>query len=235
MWDHQVAALSGAHRCLRPDAWGCGASPPPLKPFSIDTLARDVLDAVDAAGITRFPVAGLSMGGYLAMALLRIAPERITGLALLATRANADPPELRDRRTELIGRLRAMGQPAVDGLVETQVALLLSPVAAADFHISDPVRGRIRRCSAAGLAALAEMMRDRPDSTAALAQARVPVLVVAGTDDSVVPPDEMRALAAAIPGARYEEAPGCGHLVNLEDHSRVSALLGQWLECVEAT
>src|ERR1700680_3606492 len=82
-WDHQVAALSGSRRCLRPDFWGCGASPPPSQdPASLDDYARSVLSALDELRVGRFTVVGLSMGGYIALALWRVAADRISALAL---------------------------------------------------------------------------------------------------------------------------------------------------------
>ncbi|HET9051015.1 MAG TPA: alpha/beta hydrolase, partial [Candidatus Dormibacteraeota bacterium] len=74
-WDHQVAALSGRYRCLRPDAYGCGAEPvvpPPAEgTLTMDAWAAALLRALDAAGVEQFALAGLSMGGYLAFAVLR--------------------------------------------------------------------------------------------------------------------------------------------------------------------
>lgn len=232
MWDHQVAALSGRHRCLRPDAHGCGVSPPPPEGLRIDTWAERVLAALDAAGVGRVAVAGLSMGGYLAFALLRVAPERLAGLALLATRATADTDAVRADRGALAARLRAVGAPAVEELVESQPARLLGPVARGEYHIVDPVRGRIRRCSPEGLAALADLMADRPDSTPLLGSIGVPTLVLAGAEDGIAPVDEMRAMAAAIPGARFEAVAASGHLLCVERHAATSALLGEWLTTV---
>src|SRR5215472_10588556 len=81
-WDHQVAALSGRYRCLRPDYWGCGASPPPPGEPSLDSFAAAVLRTLDERGIDRFHVAGSSMGGYVAFGLLRQAAHRVLSLTL---------------------------------------------------------------------------------------------------------------------------------------------------------
>ena len=92
-WDHQVAALSGDVRCVRVDLWGCGDSPaPPAETPALDSYAASVLAVLDARGIDRFTVVGISMGGYLAFALLRLAPSRIRALVLSAP---ARPPMTR--------------------------------------------------------------------------------------------------------------------------------------------
>ena len=73
-WDHQVAALSGQFRCLRPDFWGCGASPPPPSVATLDAFAASVVSALDERRVDRFSVVGLSMGGYVAFRVHDIAP-----------------------------------------------------------------------------------------------------------------------------------------------------------------
>ena len=213
-WDHQVAALSDRVRCIRPDVWGCGDSPgPPDTEPSLDSLASAVLEALDARDIDRVAVVGLSMGGYLAFALWRLAPERIRALALCNTRAGADTAEARNDRLAMAERVER--EQSVESVVEPMVARLLSPHAQAEAHIVDPVRGRIRRCTHAGIAFAQRAMAARPDSTALLASINVPTLVIAGTQDAIIPTSEVLAIADGIPKARYVEVD-CGHVSNLE-------------------
>jgi pimeloyl-ACP methyl ester carboxylesterase len=229
MWDQQVAALRGRHRCLRPDAFGCGSSPPPPPGLTIDGWATAVLAALDRVAAGPVAVAGSSMGGFLALALLRAAPERVAGLCLVGSRASADSDATRADRAALAARMRSHGAEGVDELAESQPGRQLSRQSLDDFHISDPVRGRIRRCTPMGLAALAELLAHRPDSSAQLGSIAVPTLVVAGAEDALLPVAEARAMAAAIPGARFEVVEGCGHLVGVERPHVVSGLLREWL------
>jgi pimeloyl-ACP methyl ester carboxylesterase len=213
-WDHQVAALSGDMRCVRVDLWGCGASPPPPAGApSLDTFAAAVLEALDSRDIKRFAVVGLSMGGYLAFAIWRLAPERIRALALCNTRAAADAPGPRDDRLAMADLVER--EQSVEPIIEPMVGRLLSADAQAEAHIVDPVRGRIRRCTPAGIAFAQRAIASRPDNTPLLSSINVPTLVVAGTQDAIVGPPEVRAIADTIPGARYVELD-CGHLSNLE-------------------
>jgi 3-oxoadipate enol-lactonase len=213
-WDHQVAALSGDMRCVRVDLWGCGDSPPPPAGApSLDTFAAAVLDVLDARDIKRFAVVGLSMGGYLAFALWRLAPERFRALALCNTRAGADAPGPREDRLAMADLVER--EQSVEPIIETMVARLLSPDAQAEAHIVDPVRGRIRRCTPAGIAFAQRAIASRPDSTAMLASIDVPTLVIAGSQDAIVGATEVRVIADSIRGARYSELD-CGHLSNLE-------------------
>jgi pimeloyl-ACP methyl ester carboxylesterase len=229
MWDQQVAALSGSYDCLRPDAFGCGSSPPPPAGLTLEGWAAAVLNVLDEVDVDRVPVVGASMGGYLAFALLREAPERVAGLCLLGSRARADSEPTRADRAALVTRLRDDGPSAIEQLVENQPSQLLSKRGTGEFHISDPVRGRIRRCTPAGLATISEILAARPDSTPLLATIDVPTLVVAGGEDALVPVEEARAMASGIPGARFEVMEGSGHLVSLERAQAVNSLMAAWL------
>ena len=227
MWDAQVAALSGRYRCLRPDFWGCGLSPPALGTPTIDEYAATVLRELDERGVADFAVCGSSMGGYMVFALLRAARQRLRAVVLSGTRAAADNDAARAARMEMAGQVRAGG---VEAIVEPMTERLLCSHCRAEVHIADPVRGRIRRCTADGVVAAIEAIAGRPDSTVMLADIGVPALVVCGTADSIVPVEESRAMAAAIPGARLHEFDGTAHLPNLEQPAAFSGLLGDFLD-----
>jgi pimeloyl-ACP methyl ester carboxylesterase len=226
-WDHQVAALSGDVRCLRVDMWGCGTSgPPPSGAPSLDGFAASVLTALDARGIDRFTVIGLSMGGYLAFALLRLAAKRIRALGLCNTRASADDDAQRQARLAMADRVER--EQSVESIVEPMIDRLLGPVARDEVHIADPVRGRIRRCSPAGVVYAQRAMAARRDANELLGSIDVPTLVIAGTQDAVIPAAEVRAMSGLIPEARFVELD-CGHLSNLEEPRAFSEALSSLL------
>jgi 3-oxoadipate enol-lactonase len=227
MWDHQVAAFSDRHRCLRPDVYGFGASPAPPPGMTLDTLAEAVVDALDSHGVQSATVVGLSMGGYVTFALLRRVADRVGALVLCDTRAATDTEQARADRLAMAAQVRRDG---VEGIVEPMVGRLLAPHSATEFHISDPVRGRIRRATAEGVAAAQEAMAGRPDSTALLGSISVPTLVVVGAQDALTPPEEARRMADAIPGARIEVIDDAGHLSNLERWDAFNAALARFLD-----
>lgn len=227
MWDAQVAVLSGRYRCLRPDFWGCGDSPPIAGTATIDGYAAAVLRELDARGVEGFAMCGSSMGGYTAFALLRAAPHRVRAVALAGTRAAADNDSARAARREMAEQVRAGG---VEAIVEPMTARLLCPRCREEVHIADPVRGRIRRCGAAGVLAAIDAIADRPDSTPMLGDIGAPALVACGSEDVIVPIAEAREMAAAIPDAQLAEFEGAAHLPSLEQPMAFSALLGSFLD-----
>ena len=228
-WDHQVAALSGRYRCLRPDYWGCGASPPPEGEATLDGYADAVVRALDALDVDRFHVAGASMGGYVAFALLRTARDRVLSLTLANTRATADSDEVRTSRLALAETVERDG--SVESLVEPNVQRLLGEHGRHEVHVTDPLRGRIRRCTPAGVAHCARSMAARPDSTALLAATDVPALVISGDEDAVMPVADIEDMAARIPGAT-RAAMHTGHLGNLEDPAAFTEELRRFLDAV---
>jgi pimeloyl-ACP methyl ester carboxylesterase len=228
-WDHQVAALSGRYRCLRPDYWGCGTSPQPEGESSLDAYAAAVLRALDALDIDRFHVVGASMGGYVAFAILRAAPDRVLSLVLANTRATADTDTTRQSRLAVADGV--LDDDSVESIVEPNIERLLGEHGRREVHVTDPVRGRIRRCTPAGVAHGARAMAARPDSTPMLATISMPTLVIAGAHDEVIPREDIEAMAAAIHGARLVTLPG-GHLGNLEDPPAFTEELRRFLDAV---
>jgi pimeloyl-ACP methyl ester carboxylesterase len=226
-WDGQVAALSDRYRCLRPDFWGCGSSPPSPGEASIDGYAAEILAELDRLGVGEFALCGSSMGGYAAFALLRAARERVRAVVLVGTRASADTEGMRAARATVAEQVRADG---VEAIVEPMTQNLLCASCHEDVHIVDPVRGRIRRWSVDGVLGVLRALAGRPDSTAMLGDIDVPTLVVCGTDDVIVPIEDSRAMAAAIPDAELAEFTGAGHLVNLEQPQAFSRRVGDFLD-----
>jgi pimeloyl-ACP methyl ester carboxylesterase len=186
----------------------------------------ELADAILADAPPRFALAGLSMGGYIALEVMRRAPDRVTRLALLDTSARPDTPEQTELRRGLIARAEAGGFEAV--LAETAPKLLHPD------HQSDPalLGAQIRMGLAVGTKAYArqqEAIIGRIDSRPYLHNIAVPTLVMVGDQDALTPPDRAREIASAVPGARLEIVEGAGHLSALEQSDAVDRLLFDWL------
>jgi 3-oxoadipate enol-lactonase len=224
MWDAERTELAKSHRVIVPDLSGFGRSDAASPPQSLDQHAEDVVRIMDSLGIARAAVAGLSMGGYIAFALARRHPMRLSRLILADTRAAPDSPEGRRARDENIALVQREG---VAALVERLLPKLLSERA------SPPVVTRVRalggRQSAAALTSALAAMRDRPDSTPLLTSIAVPTLVIVGEADAISPPAEARAMAASLPAGDVAVIDGAGHLANLESPAAFMAALRRGL------
>jgi pimeloyl-ACP methyl ester carboxylesterase len=234
MWAAQLTAAVAGWRFLAPDLRGFGESslePPEggstLPAFSIDDYATDVIALLDILKVGRAVVAGLSMGGYAALAVARRAGTRVGGLVLADTRLEADSESARAGRDELLGVLGAGGAAAVvDRLMPGLVGATTRqsrPDVVADVRrlagMQDPeaVRRAIHR------------LRDRPDSTATLEAFAGPVLIVVGAEDEVTPVDVARQMHGRAPGAAFAVIEHAGHLSNLEQPAEFNAALGRFL------
>ena len=226
MWRHQLAALTRWKR-VAPDLRGCGASSAPSDGYSMGRYADDLIAVLDSLGEQQAVFCGLSMGGYVLFELLRRHPERVRALVLMDTRAEADTIEGKRARDELIAVAKSEG---AEGIAKRMLPKLLAPsTVQTQPEVERQVGEMIRRTSVVGIVGALEAMKERPDSRPLLSQIKVPTLVMVGVDDTLTPPPLSRAMADAIPGARYAEVPAAGHLAPLEQPLVASRLLADFL------
>ena len=215
LWDLQLDELAGIARLVTPDLRGHGATPPTEPPYSLEMFGDDCVALLDHLGLTEpVVVAGLSMGGYIALDLARRHPERVSGLILAATRAGADSEEAKAGRDDMARLVRKEGVAAV---ADRMLPKLLAPDSYRELpDLVEFVRDIMLATSEEGVVGALAAMRDRPDSTPLLSQIQVPTLVVHGQEDQLIPADEARATAAALPHGELVLIPEAGHLPNLE-------------------
>jgi len=212
MWKPQMDALKDVYRFLVPDLRGFGQSlglPPAL---TLDHHADDLAALLDAKGIPRAAVMGLSMGGYIALALARKFPGKVSALVLADTRSTADSDEQKAGREKSIATARSPHGPAT--LTEGMLPKLLHEAAPA--ALVEQVRGLGAGQAADGVANALAAMRDRPDQTAVLAGWSAPVLCIVGEFDVVTPPDDARKMALATHQGLLVTLLNAAHLSNLE-------------------
>ena len=210
MWDRQIERLRGRWPSIAPSLPGFGGAEGVGDVMTMGAAADRCLRALDAAGMERAVVCGLSMGGYVAFELWRMARQRIAGLVLANTRSGADTDKAAEGRRALAARLRAEG----NGFLVAEPPPLLGP--RASMEVQAVVRDTIADQPAASIAAAAEGMAERPDSTPDLGTIDVPVLVVTSTDDALIPAEMTLEMIPHIEGAEAVTIAGAGHLSNLE-------------------
>lgn len=233
MWSAQLEGLSDIRRVVAVDLRGRGSSPdpaeapeePPDEPgWTMDTHADDLARLVDTLGAEPIDLGGLSMGGYVAFAFLRRHPGKLRSLILMSTRAAADTPETKQVRERSAALAREKGTAA---LAETTLPRLTAPGPTATVRAK--LEAMLLATPAATAAADLLAMRDRPDSTSDLASISVPTLVLHGEEDALIPLNNARAMAEAIPGASLALIPGAGHMAPVEDPAAANAYLRDFL------
>ena len=224
MWEPQLGALSDALPVVAPHLPGFGGTPTAGDVMTMGAAADRCLEALDASGVDRAIVCGLSMGGYVALELWRRARGRFAGLVLANTRAGADSEEGAAGRRALAERLGAEG----NGFLVEKPPPLLS--AQASDELWARVRELIAGQPAASIAAASLGMAARPDSTADLTTIDVPTLVITSEGDTLIPPDATAPMAEQIPGAELAVIEGVGHLSNLEAPGPFGELLASHVE-----
>lgn len=224
MWAAQATALGEEAGCrvVVPDLRGFGGTSAPAGPYPMDLLARDVVALADQLGLERFVLGGLSMGGYVAFALLRLAPQRVRGLILADTRAGTDTPEGQANR-EVMAQLAEREGTAP--IADIMLPRLLAPASLANPAILDPVRAMILANSSTGIAGAARGMAQRADASDLLADIACPTLVLVGDQDTTTPITEAQILFERIPNAALVTLPNVGHLSNLEAPEAFTAAL----------
>ena len=189
---------------------------------TIEAMARRLLESAPS----HFDLCGLSMGGYVALEVMRIAPERVRSLVLMATSAKADTEEQITLRQRLIavGRERGIGS----------VADALLPRMLGDESPEKPaLNARIRDMAKAVGQDVFERQQHavmtRRDQSATLGTISVPTTIASGTDDRIIDPQRAHEMANAIPGARHDIAPGFGHMLTMEAPAWSTAILQRYL------
>lgn len=219
MWDPQLPALNERFLVVRCDTRGHGESPVPPGPYVIDDLVDDAVALLDNLGVERANVAGLSLGGMVAMRLAARHPERVERLALICTSAQLGPPETWAERAATV---RASGTGAV---ADTVVSRWLTEARrAAEPQTTDYLRDMIAATPADGYAACCDAIRDA-DLREDLATITAPTLAISGTDDPSTPPVHLQTIAAGIPGARLIELSDCAHMATLDQPEAVTTAL----------
>ena len=220
LWASQVKALSPYCSVFHGDITG---------DTDIESIASRVLQSAPR----HFALAGLSMGGIVAMEMWRQAPQRIERMALLDTNFHADTDEKRAMRNRQMHEVR---QGALETILRDELkpnylarchrnnTALLDEVLSMGIGLGDDVFLR-----------QSQALRDRPDSAGTLANIKCPTLVLCGNEDGLCPPALHREMASIIPSSGLSIIPECGHLSTMEQPNAVNTALLNWLKNNEST
>jgi 3-oxoadipate enol-lactonase len=228
MWEPQFALAEHGWRVVAPQLRGFDDGEQDPAASSIDDFAADVIDLLDALHIDEAVIGGLSMGGYVALALFRHAPRYFQGLVLADTRVDADTPEAVEGRMRMLALVRAKGPSAVADQMLPK--LLGATTRATRPDIVERVRSLALSNSADAIAGAVTALMTRPDSTALLPAIHCPALILVGAEDIVTPPALSETLHNGIGGSELTVVPQAGHLSSIERPAAFNDALARFLD-----
>ncbi len=224
-WSKQVEAFKSNYRLITPDLPGFGESESSRGPVTMSRYARGIDALLRHLGTGPVVLVGHSMGGYIALEFARAFPDALRGLVLVSTKSGADSPENALTRQTTAEEVHQNGPSA---LVNAMAAKMLS-ANNGDEAMAASVRDLMTSSGSEGIVGALLGMAGRSDASAWIGGIHVPTLVIAGCDDTVIPPSESESLARSIPGAKLKLIPGAGHLLAFEKPDAFNEALRCWL------
>ena len=228
MWDTQLENLPAGWRGIAPDLRGFGRSSAwGVGPYTMDQFADDLANLLNHLRISRVVLCGCSMGGYISFAFYRKYREKVRALVLCNTRPGADTAEGKRARYQLAVRVRGEGLRAI---AETTLPKLLSDDSRKrQPDLANVVQQMLHANPQETLARALEGMATRPDSEEVVRNIDVPVLIMHGAEDAVIPRGDAQMMARGIRGAKLQLLPDAGHLSNLEQPAEFNRFLNDFL------
>lgn len=225
-WSKQVEAFKSSYRVIAPDLRGLGETVSTEGPVPMSRFAEDLHALAQHLETGPVILVGHSMGGYVALAFAKAYPKAVRGLVLVGTKAGADAPEVAEARRALAEQVRVEGSSVV---INAMAPKMLSD-GNLDKGMAAAVRSLMTPSRPEGVSGALLGMAERPDARPWLGKMRMPVLVIAGLDDTIIPPSESQAMAKAIHGAQLRLIPQAGHLVAFEQAEAFNTALWDWPE-----
>lgn len=205
------------------------ALPAQVRALALDNPPLETVEAIAQALLPRLPerfwLAGFSFGGYVALALLEAAPERVQGIAMICTGPHADPAEAGPKR---LAALEAVVQGRYFELIAQQAANAFHPDSLGNAALMQARSAMVRAYGPERYAAHVRATMARPDRSRLL-DGNKPTLVVSASHDTVMPPDAVSRYAAMIPNVQRHLVQGAGHLLPMERPAELAALLAGWI------
>lgn len=217
IWDDIAPLLADTFELIIPDLRGFGGSSTVDSFSAMEDYAADIAALLDQLEIQKAAIVGHSMGGYVALAFARLYPDRVTGLGLVSSQVLADAPDRKEGRYKSAAEVADKG---IDGVVAA-----MTPKFTSDARLQEFAKQVMERQQPAGYIGALKAMAERVDSTPLLSSITVPVVLVHGDADALIPIDRAREVKSAIPGAHLVEISGAGHVPMLESPQKTAEAL----------
>ncbi len=217
LWDEVLPLLENTFDIIFPDLRGFGESSTVDSFYTMEDYASDIAGLLDHLDIQRTAIAGHSMGGYVALAFVRLFPQRVRGLGLVSSQVLADSEERKQARYSSAAEVAEHG---IGSVVEA-MASKFTP----DQNLQAFARESMERQEPAAYIGALKAMAERVDSTPLLSSFDFPVVLIHGDADSLIPIDRAREVKAALPEAYLVEIPGAGHMPMMEAKEKTAEAL----------
>ncbi len=214
LWAPQISHFKDRYVCEVPDL---------TQEDRIEKLAISVLKRVRG----KFNLVGLSMGGYVALEIMRMAPERVKRLALIDTKARADSPEQKRRRR---GLLALAGRGKFKGVTPHLMPLLIHPDRMEDVALTEEIYKMAEEVGQAAFVRQQTAILDRESHLNVLPEIKCPTQVICGRQDLITPLDCAEEIHSGISESELLTVENCGHLSNMEEPELVNKTLDNWLQ-----
>jgi 3-oxoadipate enol-lactonase len=224
MWDEQATALAGKYRVLRYDQRGHGATDAPAGRYAFDTLIADAVALMDTVGIKRAHFGGLSMGGATALGLAEQHPDRVDSIIICDSGCMSTLQSTQQWEERIV----VAQKEGMDALVEPTMARWFPPET---LHNNPPhlakVRAMIRATPVNGFIGCAAALADH-DYNAKVATVKCPTLFIVGEKDGAAPA-AMKDMQSRLPGSKYVELSGAGHISNMDRPAEFTKAIAEFL------
>jgi pimeloyl-ACP methyl ester carboxylesterase len=217
LWDDVTPLLVDTFDLIIPDLRGFGESSTVDSFYTMEDIASDIAALLDHLEIQKAAIVGHSMGGYVALAFARLYPERVSGLGLVSSQVLADPPDRKE------GRYKSAAEVGDKGI--GSVVTAMTSKFTTNPELQEFARESMERQEPAAYIGALKAMAERVDSTPLLSALRIPVVLVHGDADQLIPIDRAREVKAALPNAYLVEINSAGHMPMMEDPQKTAEAL----------
>ncbi len=225
IWKPLVPYLETKTQIILPDLRGHGKSPAPAGPYTMQSMAVDILNLIDTLGFSRVLLVGQSMGGYVALQFAYSFPERLLGLVLAASHPYPDDPEKKKVRYDTVRKVQQEGVEKT--LIEFPLRLSSVP------EIQEYTRKIINSTSAAGVVGSLQAMAERSDRSDILSNAEYTTAIILGQKDSFVPQTQVEQMQTQFPGVKLSVLEDAGHMLMMEKPQTVGQLIVEVVNQIE--
>lgn len=225
-WEQVIPVLSSGYRVIAPDLRGHGASEAPLGPYSIEQMADDVLGLLDKLKIAECIMLGHSLGGYITLSFAQRYASRLKAFGLIHSTAYPDSEEARENRLKSVSRIQNEGiTPFVDSFVP---GLFAEATATKSPQLLERTKEIGYKTPPQGATGAALAMRERPDRRDVITATTLPVLLVAGEQDGLIPAE--RTFTSDKPNVTQAMISGAGHMSLFEAPERLSEIIKEFVQ-----